>query len=112
MDWFIARNGKPQGPLTFQAMLDAVRRGELGPDDYVWQPGSDFWKRADDIVTLSPVPPPRRTLPWRWAAVVGLVVSGAAMLVLLPSFVWVESDPPRASKRDCPFNDYVQGRCR
>ena len=47
MEWFVARNGKPVGPLTFDALVDAARRGQLNQEDYVWQPGADTWERAD-----------------------------------------------------------------
>jgi hypothetical protein len=93
-------------------LLDAARRGELGRDDHVWQPGSDVWVRADDIVALWAEPLSRRKVPWMRAAVVGLVVSGAALLILLPSLISFEPDRPRPIRRNCAFNDYVQGRCR
>jgi len=115
MDWFVARNGKPDGPLTFQGVVDAARKGELGDDDYVWQPGAERWERAGDVPALW-VPPPKPLaflkLSWRRAAGVVLVISGATLLVMLPSLMRVEADHPRSIKRDCALGDYLKGRCR
>ena len=90
--------------------------GELAAADCVWQPGAERWARADEIAVLWHVPaeppsPPWRKLPWVRAVGVGLILSGAALLILLPSLLVVEPDP-RPGKRDCAFTDYVQGRCR
>jgi hypothetical protein len=117
MDWFIARSAKTEGPLTFEAMVDAAGSGQLGQDDSIWQPGAETWQRAGDVASLWPPsdnpPPPRSTAkrPWLPAAV-ALIICGTALLIFLPNLIWAEPDPPRSIKRDCAFNDYLKGRCR
>jgi hypothetical protein len=62
MEWFVARNGQRMGPLTFDAMVDAAKRGQLAVDDYVWTPGMPEWKPAGSIAAFwSPPPPPPPT---------------------------------------------------
>jgi hypothetical protein len=65
MDWFIARNGRAVGPLTFEALVDAALLGHLDGADYVWHSGAKAWQRADEVAALwappiEPPPPPRR----------------------------------------------------
>ncbi len=48
--WYYARDGKPVGPLDKVELLERARRGDFGPDDYVWHP--DFgaeWRLARDV---------------------------------------------------------------
>ena len=119
MDWFIARNGKPVGPLTFDALAEAAQRGQLNQEDYVWQPGADTWARATDVPVLwaPPLRPPplvrKNRTPWFRPALVGLAVSGTALLIVFASLSRNDvDDHARTIKRDCAFNDYLQGRCR
>jgi hypothetical protein len=121
MDWFIARNGKPQGPLTFEAMIDAAESGEFGRDDYVWQPGADTWQRADDVAALwmpilEPLPPARRRASkravWLQAAVVALIVSGSALVVSFTILGSADREHPRPIKLNCSLGDYLRGYCR
>ena len=119
MDWFIARNGKPVGPLTGDALVEAAQRGQLSQDDYVWQPGGDTWVRAADLLALwaAPTGPPahvpKKRAPWFGPALVGLAVSGTALLIFFTSLSRIDADGhARPIKRDCAFNDYLQGRCR
>ena len=121
MDWFIARNGKVEGPLTLQALVDAERLGRLGPEDYVWEPGAEAWQRADDVaalwVALLEAPPlhRKRTIRIKWAtwqhALVAVIVAGSALLVSFTIIGSIESGHPRPMKRDCSLGDYRQGRC-
>ena len=118
MDWFIARNGKPAGPLTFEEMLAAARHGQLSSEDSVWQPGAERWEPAANVAALWA---PRQKLPrfrmkrtpWIGPALVGLVVSGTALLIFLTSLSRTEvADGARTIKKDCALNDYLQGQCR
>jgi hypothetical protein len=131
MDWFIAHQGKPVGPLSFDALLRAARRGEVKPQDYIWRPGGDAWERADSITALWAPPPSLlnqvSTLllakPRNWVGIglVGLAIFGAVVAARFvtidvtdqPSGAnWRSSDPPRPIKRNCAFGDYLQGQCR
>ena len=121
MEWFIARNGKPVGPLTFDALVDAARRGQLNQEDYVWQPGADTWERADSVPRLWELwdtPAPQSALVrkmrrhWLGIAILGLVVVVALAATTFSTIQsWGDSDYPRPIKRDCAFNDYLRGRC-
>jgi hypothetical protein len=123
MDWFIARNGKVEGPLTFEAVLDAARFGELGSDAQVWQPGADAWQRADEVAGLwaDPLEPPTfqeriaawsSRATWQHAAVVALMVSASALLVSLAVVGPAEKKEPRPLKLDCSLAHYLEGKCR
>jgi hypothetical protein len=123
MDWFIARNGKVDGPLTLEALVDAVRLRQLGLEDHIWQPGADRWQRADDVpeLWLPPLEPPpldrKRTAwskraTWLQAAAVALIVSGSALLVSFTIMGSIDTKQPRPAKLDCSLEGYLQGRCR
>jgi hypothetical protein len=123
MDWFIARNGKVDGPLTLEALVDAVRLRQLGPEDYIWQPGADSWQRADDVpeLWLPPLEPPpvdrkratwSKRATWLQAAAVALIVSGSALLVSFTIMGSMDTKQPRPTKLDCSLGDYLQSKCR
>jgi hypothetical protein len=124
MEWYLGRGGRAIGPVTFEALVGAARRGRLGRNDYVWQPGADRWERADDIPALwvPPLEPPplirqRRRFwitrtPWLQAAVAGLVICCAALLVTFSSLSRIDPNHARPIKKSCAFEDYLQGRCR
>ena len=133
MEWFVARNGKPVGPLTFDALVDAARRGQLNQEDYVWQPGADTWERADSLPALWDPPPLRlasqasvllRRMRRHWLGIGGLAlaVSGALLasgvagigvseLMFGTRQRQMDAGHARPIKRNCALNDYLQGRC-
>jgi hypothetical protein len=121
MDWFIARNGKVEGPLTFDAVVDAARSGAFGPNDQVWEPGADTWQLADEALTLwvaveTPQLHRSRTwsklVTWMQAAAVTMIVSGSALLLSFTILNSIEREHPRPAKRDCALGDYLQSKCR
>jgi hypothetical protein len=119
VDWFVACNGKVVGPLTLEAVADAARRGELGGEDRVWEPGVDQWRPADEVPALWTALEPapfwanwRTRAPWLRAAGVALIVSGSALLVSLTILASTATEAPRPLKRDCALADYLQGKCR
>jgi hypothetical protein len=123
VDWFIARNGKVEGPLTREAVVDAARFGELGRDAQVWQPGADTWQCADDVVALwaDPLEPPTfqervaaggSRATWQHAAAVALMVSASALLLVSAVVGPAERKEPRSPKLDCSLAHYLEGKCR
>jgi hypothetical protein len=119
VDWFVARNGKVVGPLTFEAVADAARRGELGGNDRVWEPDADRWRPADEVPALWTALEPTpfwatwgRRATWLRAAAGALIVSGSALLVSLTILASTATEAPRPLKRDCALADYLQGKCR
>ena len=60
MKYYIARDNKPVGPLE----LDELRLYSIGPDTFIWVPGSPDWKEARNfpevmsIVSMDVTPPP------------------------------------------------------
>jgi membrane protease subunit (stomatin/prohibitin family) len=62
--WHIAENGETKGPYSKAAMGRMAREGNLIRDSYVWTPGQDGWKKAEDVMelaqlfTVMPPPPP------------------------------------------------------
>jgi uncharacterized protein DUF4339 len=134
MDWFIARNGKPVGPLTFDALVDAARRGQLNQEDYVWQPGGETWERADSVAALWDHPPRlplathtsalvhKKRRPWLRIVALALAISGALLasgvagievseLMFSTKQSLMDAGHARPIKRDCALNEYLQGRC-
>lgn len=52
MDWYIARNGFPTGPFTYEQLLAAAGVGDLNPADMLWHRGLDKWTAASEIPGL------------------------------------------------------------
>ena len=67
--WFVALEGRQQGPITRQAVAALVRDGVVNRETFAWRPGMSEWLRAAQIDELAqlfhspagappPVPPP------------------------------------------------------
>ena len=64
--WYVARTGEQAGPFTDEQLRAYATNGDLKPDDQVWRPGFESWRRASDvpgllrppIVPLGPPSPP------------------------------------------------------
>lgn len=60
-DYFLGINGNQEGPYSFNAVIDAMRRGQITPDTLIWRKGLDTWLHVNDLPEFSnPVnfPPP------------------------------------------------------
>src|SRR5262245_55444205 len=53
-EWYYIHEGQRVGPVTVGRLRRRVRRGQVRPDDLVWWPGLQGWKRADKVVGLFP----------------------------------------------------------
>ena len=124
MRWYLARDQKVVGPVTFEALLDAARQGRLKRTDHVWQSGSDGWERVDSLPALWESTPRVR---WRILAMVLLMVAVAAILASRISGKGVSelagewrtimnsriaSESARPPKKDCAFGEFIEGKCR
>ena len=60
--WHVAENGETKGPFSKASLGRMADAGELTRDTYVWTPGQDGWKRAEDVIELAQLftiaPPP------------------------------------------------------
>ncbi len=62
--WHIAENGQTRGPFSRADLGRMAAAGELARESYVWTPGQDGWKHAEDVpelaqlFTVMPPPPP------------------------------------------------------
>ncbi|MCI5095452.1 MAG: SPFH domain-containing protein [Rhodobacteraceae bacterium] len=62
--WHIAEAGETRGPFSKARMGRMATEGQLTRETYVWTPGQDGWKRAEDVAelaqlfTILPPPPP------------------------------------------------------
>jgi hypothetical protein len=119
----LATNGRVIGPLTFEALVESARDGQVGPEDCVWRPEAETWERADSVAELwAPSHSPPRTFPWRRAIVAGMAVSGALLAAIVGTavgdFPFVAgqyrhaADHARPIKRNCALDDYLAGKCR
>lgn len=81
MQWFLYANGRQEGPLSWEALVDRAREGTLRPADYVWNESmGETWAEARTVPGLF-VPPP---LP---AAGVGSpLLAAPVMMSAAPSF--------------------------
>ncbi len=45
-DWYVTVGERHFGPMTFAAVAQWARCGNISPGDYVWVPGYDEWREA------------------------------------------------------------------
>jgi hypothetical protein len=63
MNWFYAKNGSQQGPLSTEDMKSRIAMGEIGPDDLAWCEGMSDWMPIGQIPQLKIEPPVREEAP-------------------------------------------------
>ncbi len=62
--WHLAENGETKGPFSKASLGRMAAEGKLTRESYVWTPGQDGWKTADEVAelaqlfTILPPPPP------------------------------------------------------
>jgi membrane protease subunit (stomatin/prohibitin family) len=61
--WHVAKDGQTNGPFSKATIGQMAAKGELTRESWVWTPGQDGWKRAEDTelaehFTVAPPPPP------------------------------------------------------
>ncbi len=62
--WHVAEGGKTSGPFSKAALGKKATDGSLTRESWVWTPGQDGWKYANDVdelaqlFTIAPPPPP------------------------------------------------------
>lgn len=61
--WYYSVKGNCSAPLSWTQLREAAKKGEFGPEDFVWTAGyGKEWKKAASIEQLFP-PPPKPTAP-------------------------------------------------
>jgi len=59
--WYVAKDGRPDGPYESTHLAQAIARGDVKPDSLVWATGMASWTPASRVAELSalfPPPPP------------------------------------------------------
>ncbi len=46
MSWYLGQNLKPQGPFSLEEIRLKIRRGEISPQDFLFNQTTDEWKPA------------------------------------------------------------------
>jgi hypothetical protein len=57
MNWFYAKNGSQQGPLSTEDMKSRIAMGEIGPSDLAWREGMSDWMPVGQISELTVATP-------------------------------------------------------
>lgn len=60
-DYFLGINGRQEGPLNFNAVIEAIRSGRAATDTLIWRKGLDRWLQISDLPEFSNLvnfPPP------------------------------------------------------
>src|SRR5262249_3990506 len=87
-DWYIAREGKSHGPVSWDNLLALLRSGQVSATDFVWHEGLDDWTALGTLVGPATPPPPATT----------------------PAFQQRSASPPRALPiRQAPAADARRG---
>ncbi len=56
--WFVALQGRQQGPISKEAVSALVSDGVVTGDTFAWRPGMGEWLRAAEIAELAPLVAP------------------------------------------------------
>jgi hypothetical protein len=56
MNWFYAKNGSQQGPLSTDEIKNRIAMGEIGPSDLAWREGMSDWMPVGQISELKAAP--------------------------------------------------------
>jgi hypothetical protein len=56
-DWYFAKNGQQNGPVTLEQLRELVRSGGLDAKDLVWNTSMKDWTPAGQVESLFSVPP-------------------------------------------------------
>jgi hypothetical protein len=57
-EWYVNRLGEPQGPVSWDQLVQMAATGELKPDDLIWREGTNDWVPASSVTGLGLQPPP------------------------------------------------------
>ena len=57
MNWYYAKNGAQQGPISLEDMKSRIAMGELSTTDLAWREGMSDWMPVGDIPELKAEPP-------------------------------------------------------
>ncbi|HEY1121519.1 MAG TPA: GYF domain-containing protein [Haloferula sp.] len=63
MNWFYAKNGSQQGPLSTDEIKSRIAMGEIGPSDLAWCEGMSDWMPVGQIPQLKIEAPVREETP-------------------------------------------------
>jgi hypothetical protein len=63
MNWFYAKSGSQQGPLSTDEIKSRIAMGEIGPDDLAWCEGMSDWMPIGQIPQLKIEAPAREEAP-------------------------------------------------
>lgn len=75
MNWFYAKNGSQQGPLSTDEIKSRIAMGEVGPDDLAWCEGMADWTPVGQIPQLKIEAPVREDAPPLVAAAPSMTAS-------------------------------------
>ncbi len=64
-EWYILKDGKQEGPMSWDQLMEIARSGLLGPKDFVWTSEFKDWVPAEKVqgLMLAPPPPPPAAPP-------------------------------------------------
>lgn len=57
MNWYYAKNGSQQGPISTEALKEKIASGEVSAADLAWREGLPDWAPAGTIEELKPAQP-------------------------------------------------------
>jgi type IV pilus assembly protein PilA len=90
--WYLNRDGQPQGPLTAEALAAQFRAGQIQTHQLVWRQGLPQWQPISsclaELGVVPAFPPPPPPLPSRPTSAAGTVaprrgLSGCAIVALV-----------------------------
>jgi len=91
--WYVAVDGKEQGPFTRAEIEEKRARGEIGPDTWIFAPGMAEWQPLGRLADLGgEAPPPRPPAPRTVAHEIDYEIFGEEM-----QFVEITLDPGEAT---------------
>lgn len=62
-EWYYVREGKQQGPVSFESLRDLAQQGSLRPQQLVWNTGMKDWTPAAEVEGIFSRPIPQQPEP-------------------------------------------------
>ncbi len=56
-EWYFAKGGQQSGPVTFEQLVELAGKGELGPNDLLWNSTMKDWAPANQVPGIFDAPP-------------------------------------------------------
>jgi uncharacterized protein (AIM24 family) len=108
-EWYLARDGKQEGPFTEAAVVSRIRAGQADGATYVYGPGVADWVPLSSVPALAThLAPPAAAAPAPRAAAAPAATAAAPAVAAAPAAARAPSRPAAAAAEGEPSHTLAQ----